>query len=95
MKNIQYKTQGATLEAGPDGKMVKKPFYATAEIPFSEENLLQAESKALPGTVKVVETSERDDRPVAARDRVCLIDRATGKPFEVYIENGQLMMEVM
>lgn len=95
MKKIRYKLPAAMLEHGSDGKLIRKPLTATTETPFSEENLLQAEAKALPGTVQIVESQEQAVPSVVAQDCICLIDRATGKPFEVYIENGQLMMEVM
>ena len=95
MKNIQYKTHGAMLEAGPAGKMIKKPFYATAEIPFSEENWQKAEAEAVPGTVQLLNEADAEPAPHNGQSSIQLIDRATGKLYEVYIENGQLMMEVL
>ena len=94
MKFIQYKTLGAMLERGLDGKPVRKRVSVTAEVPFSEEALQQAEATALPGTVQVIDKEERT-ASLRAVPSICLSDRATGKLFEVYIENGQLMMEVI
>lgn len=94
MKIIQYKTLGAMLEPGPGGKSVRKSVNVTAEVAFSEEALRQAEAAALPGTVRIIEKEAVASFRNAAPS-ICLTDRATGKLFEVYIENGQLMMEVI
>ena len=95
MKKIRYKIPAAALVHGSDGKLIRKPLTATTEIPFSEANMLHAEAKAMPGTVQVVESSEQAVKSVATQDCICLIDRATGDPHVVYVENGKLMMEVL
>lgn len=97
MKKIAFNTPGATLERSPDGKLVRKSFRGTAELPFSEDNLQQAKAAALPGTMRILSVEEHNEKHNIPNEevlqRICLADRATGKPFEVYIENGQLMME--
>ena len=95
MKIIQYKTLGAMLERGPDGKLVRKVLHGSAELPFSEDNLQQANAAALPGTVQIRSVEGQDISREEVHQRFCLQDRANGKLFEVYIENGQLMMEVL
>lgn len=94
MKIIRYKTLGAMLELGPDGKPIRKDVSVTTEVPYSQEALRKAESTALPGTVQTIERKDPADtaKPVQS---ICFSDRATGKTYEVYVENGQLMMEVL
>lgn len=99
MSNIQYKIPGAILERGSDGKQIRKPFDATANVPFSEENLRQVEKKALPGTVQILADDEQlapgaNAQPDAPQ-RIRLQDVATGEIYALYIENGQLMKEVL
>ena len=93
MKKILYKTLGTILEPGPGGNPIRKSVSVTTEVPYSEEALRQAEATALPGTVQVIDREE-----VAApigKSAIRLTDRATGLLYEVYIENGQLLMEVI
>lgn len=99
MKKIEYQVPGAMLERSPDGKLARKPFNATAEIPFSEENLQKAETIGLPGSVQIL---RKEDHPLLRGEQIqkvlpfiSLTDRATGKIVELYVENGQLMMEVL
>ena len=99
MKKIAFNTSGAMLEHSSDGKLVRKSVRGAAELPFSEDNLQQAAAKALPGSVRIIADTDPDSHGTVPREDVlpsiCLKDRATGKLFEVYIENGQLMMEVL
>ena len=98
MKNIQFKAPGAMLVRSPEGKMVRKAFDATVELPFSEDNLHYAEEKAVPNSVQVYDVTaepEADATCKSALDRICLADRQTGSSMQLYVENGKLMMEVL
>lgn len=96
MKNIQFKVPGAMLVRSPDGKMVRKSFDATVELPFSEDNLHYAKEKAFPNSVQVFDAENESAASCeTALNRICLADRQTGSSMQLYVENGQLMMEVL
>lgn len=100
MKKIFYKTSGTMLVAGPNGDLVPKPVEASVEAAYSESALQYAETVAIPGSIVIL----GDDAPAKAdtietpepiNTRLLLQDRATGKIYEIYVENGKLMMEVL
>ena len=94
MKFIQFKTSGAMLESSHAGTPIRKNVDVAAEVPFSEETLQRVEAVALPGTVRIIE-KEESEAPIRAEPFIRLADRTTGRPYEVFVENGQLMMEVI
>lgn len=92
MKIIRYKTAGEMLTQIRNGSLQKQTITGTVEKPYSEEALKEAEAEAIPGTIEVIDAV----LPVAhhvLHDQLALVDRATGKPYVVYVENGKLMME--
>ena len=92
MKKIAYTATGAAWEPNADGKLVSKAIRTRVELPYSAENLIRADSEAEPGSVTVFEVP---NEAAPAQDRLILQDRATGKAFEIFIQNGKLMMEVI
>lgn len=89
MKTILYTTPGATIQGG-----TTQPMSVSVELPYTPANLERAEAEAIPGTLLIRESSE-DAQLLDAKDRLVLKDRATGKLFELYVETGKLMMEVI
>lgn len=94
MKTIAYKTTGAALVPGVYGESRLEPIGVKVELPYTPENLERAEAEATPGTLLIWESSD-DDELLDVRDRLVLKDRSTEKLFELYVENGKLMMEVL
>ncbi len=94
MKVIEYKIAGAML-AGSGQGATEKPVNATVELPFSDSNLKRADAEALPGTVQVLEIPEASGTEDPVHQRLVLQDRATGKLYELYIEDGKLMKEAL
>jgi hypothetical protein len=86
MKTIMYKKPGVTADPN------QAAFAVTVQLPYTEANLAAAKAEALPGSLQILEEAEAPAEPM---DRVLLKDRATGKTFEVYVESGKLMMEVI
>ena len=97
MKKIVYKTQGTMLVPGPSGGLIPRKFEADAEAPYTEENLAEAEARALPGSLQILSHEDSSQIPVSAEPLlgITLKDRATGKLYELYIENGKVMKEVL
>ena len=91
MKKIEYQAAGSTIISGKNGKLEKQSISVTVELPYSAENLQKAEAEAFPGTLSIKE--EPVAAPSAAQDSMVLVDRATGKPFTVYVSGGALVME--
>ena len=98
MKIIRYKTAGEMLTQIRNGSLQKQTITGTVEKPYSEEALKEAEAEAIPGTIEVIDAVPPVANNVAhhvLHDQLALVDRATGKPYVVYVENGKLMMEVI
>lgn len=93
MKTIVYKKTGTMLSRSGRGK-THEPVGVTVEVPFSEENLQCAEAEALPGSLQILEESGAASEELTVHQKLVLQDRATGKLYEIYVENGKLMMEV-
>lgn len=89
MNKIIYTTPGATIQGG-----TTQPMGVRVELPYTQANLERAETEATPGTLLIREASDGDDL-LDVKDRLVLKDRATGKLFELYVETGKLMMEVI
>lgn len=94
MKKIIYKVLGKQLTGSRFSGTEEIPVEVSQEVPFSEEALELAEAAALPGSLRIVEEPDLADRETTF-ERILLKDRSTGKLFELYVENGKLMMEVM
>ena len=94
MKKIIYNTPGAALIPGTHGGTNLDPVSVAVELPFSPENLRQAEAEASPGSLLIRESSE-DEATADVLDRLVLKDRAADRLYELYVENGKLMMEVI
>lgn len=99
MKVIRYKRIGARLVHGPDGGLIRKPLEVVVELPYSESNMKKAEANAVSGSLQILTREDHDllhsGKPAAAQPRICLEDRTTGEIYEVYIDAGKLMMEVL
>ena len=99
MKTIRYKATGEALLTGANGGLKSQPIATIVEVPYSESNLKAAEENALSGTIEVLDAPESEIPPDNSDDvhrkQIVFVDRATGKPYSVYVENGKLMMEVV
>ena len=97
MKTIRYETAGEMLTQGRSGSIQKQAIVGLVEKPYSEEAMREAEAEAMPGTIEIVDAQDpaaQDFDAVHERlDQLVLVDRASGKPYVVYVENGKLMME--
>lgn len=93
MKKIIYKIHGEQLLNSRISTPESRPVVLIKEVPYSEAALEWAKAEALPGTLEILEEPE----PFLGEtcDRILLKDRGTGKVFELYVENGKLMMEVI
>lgn len=93
MKKIIYKVHSQQLLGSRFSTPETRPVVVSKEVPYSEAALEWAKTEALPGTLEILEETE----PVAAEvcNKILLKDRSTDKVFELYVENGKLMMEVI
>ena len=98
MKIIRYKTAGEMLTQDRYGSFQKLTITGMVEKSYSEEALKEAETEAIPGTIEVIDALPPVANDVAhhvLHDQLALVDRATGKPYAIYVENGKLMMEAI
>ncbi len=98
MKKILYKSSGGVLLPNANGVPVRSSIDVAAESPYSVENLKEAEQHALPDTLKIQadpEEAPAADPTDAAQPWVVLTDRATGELYQLWVERGKLMMEVL
>lgn len=94
MKTIVYKKPGTMLSRSGQGKTLE-PVGVTVEVPFSEENLQRADAEALPGSLQILDLPDADPEEYPVSKNLVLRDRASGKLYEIFVENGKLMMEVL
>ena len=93
MKKIIYKIHGEQLLSSRISTPESRPVVLVKEVPYSEPALERAKAEALPGTLEILEEPEPVSEEI--HDRILLKDRSTDKVFELYVENGKLMMEVI
>jgi hypothetical protein len=94
MKKIIYKVLGKQLTGSRFSGTEEVPVEVSQEVPFSEAALDWAKTEALPGSLQIVEDTDPAELENTLA-KILLKDRSTGKLFELYVENGKLMMEVM
>lgn len=94
MKTIVYKKPGTMLSRSGRGETLE-PVGVTVEVPFSEENLQRAEAEALAGSLQILEELDSAPEESAVHQKLVLQDHTTGNLYELYVENGKLMMEVL